>query len=490
MVSSKDSAPAADGTVERDSPRIWIDCTDTLVTHFHTGIQRVVRNLVHFSRKAGPGCQPVVQAHGQWFVVADDPTISAATNLGIGASKNAEEEKSSLFTKQISAMGGNALRRVRKALVPRKIASLLVDYTRWARWSLAYHPVEFQQGDILLLPDSTWNHHLPPDYVQLRNEGVKVALCLNDILPITHPQFFTRGASAKFHGWFHHAAPQVDFFMAISRTVRNELRDYVVESFPEAEFTDDCFEWYPLGVALDQSTASGRVRAEVCAAFQERWDANSTSSQAAHRPYLMVSTIEPRKNHQLLLDAFDQVWSRHSDVRLCIVGVQGWMVDSIVERMRQHARWGKQLFWFHDLSDTELAYAYKHSRAFVFPSLAEGYGLPIVEALQHGLPVLASDTPIHREVAGEFARYFHPTRAGELAELIDAIETRRTLPEAREPCQFQPTHWEQSVRVLLEKCRHMARTLDLRTAGRIAAFVESHPRMLSRAQMEANIATS
>lgn len=488
MVSSKNSAPAADGMVERDSPRVWIDCTDTLVTHFHTGIQRVVRNLIHFSRQTDPGVQPVVQAHGQWFVVAGDPMAAVATHSGKGISNNSEEESASLFTKRISAMGGSALRRVRKALVPRKIASMLVDYTRWARWSLAYHPVEFQQGDILLLPDSTWNHHLPPDYVQLRNEGVKVALCLNDILPITHPQFFTRGASAKFREWFHHAAPQVDFFVAISQTVRNELRDYVVQSFPDAEFTDDCFEWYPLGVALDQSTPAGKIRAEVRAAFQERLCDKVSSPPFAHGPYLMVSTIEPRKNHRLLLDAFDQVWSRRSDVRLCVVGVQGWMVDSIVERMRQHARWGKQLFWFHDLSDTELAFAYKHSRAFVFPSLAEGYGLPIVEALQHGLPVLASDTPIHREVAGEFARYFQPTRASELADLIDAIETERTLPEAREPREFQPTHWEQSVRTLLEKCRHMARSLDLRTASRNAAFIESHPRMMTRTPMAANVA--
>lgn len=486
MVSSHTPTPGADCLIERDAPRVWIDCTDTLVTHFHTGIQRVVRNLIHYSRQACSDCQPVVQAHGQWFIVTSDQSGLATAE----SSRGADEDSPSLFAKRISEMGGQALRRVRKALIPRKIASLVVDYTRWARWSLAYRPVEFRRGDILLLPDSTWNHHSPPDYVHLRNEGVKIVLCLNDILPITHPHFFTPGAGAKFRDWFHHAAPQADYFVAISRTVCDQLRDYVLRAFPEAGFDEDCFTWYPLGVALDQSTPTGHVRAEVRDAFQPRLNDDDSQRQTPNSPYLMVSTIEPRKNHQLLLDAFDQIWARRPDVRLCIVGVQGWMVAPFVDRLRQHARWGKQLFWFHDLSDTELAYAYQHSRAFVFPSLAEGYGLPIVEALQHGLPVLASDTPIHREVAGEFAWYFHPSDAGDLANLIDALETGRALPAARKPADFAPTPWEQSVRVLLEKCRHMARLLDARVAARRESLTVPAARMLPIAAMGANIAAS
>ncbi|MEM8119924.1 glycosyltransferase, partial [Morganella morganii] len=97
--------------------------------------------------------------------------------------------------------------------------------------------------------------------------------------------------------------------------------------------------------------------------------------------FLMVSTIEPRKNHGYLLDAFERAWAQGSQARLCIAGRIGWKCEALVERVRQHPELNKRLFMFNDLSDKSLEYAYSHAASLVFPSYVEGFGLPLVEAM-------------------------------------------------------------------------------------------------------------
>ncbi len=162
----------------------------------------------------------------------------------------------------------------------------------------------------------------------------------------------------------------------------------------------------------------------------------AAENSGAGRPYLTVGTIEPRKNHVLLVDAFERIWQRHSDARLLIVGRVGWLCESLVQRIRRHPQYQRSLFMFNDLSDSELEFCYQHAKAFLFPSHAEGFGLPVVEALQHGLPVLASDIPIHREVGQDFCTYFNRETPDELVRLISDIEQTGQFPAVRRPDQF------------------------------------------------------
>ena len=148
-------------------------------------------------------------------------------------------------------------------------------------------------------------------------------------------------------------------------------------------------------------------------------------------PYLTVGTIEPRKNHVLLLDALDQVWQQYPDTSLCIVGRIGWLCEELVSRIVRHPQYNRSLFMFNDLSDAELEYCYQHARGLIFPSHAEGFGLPVVEALQHGLHVLVSDIPIHREVGREFCTYFDHQSPDALARLVCGVEATGRFPDVR-----------------------------------------------------------
>ena len=132
--------------------------------------------------------------------------------------------------------------------------------------------------------------------------------------------------------------------------------------------------------------------------------------------------------------------------------------SELIERVERHRELGKRLFCFTDLNDAELDYSYARSKALVYPSIAEGFGLPIVEALQHGRPVLASDTPVHREVGGDFCEYFSLSSPRILAERIADWECRGWSPRVRDAATYQALTWRESCQQLFRTCLQLAAT--------------------------------
>jgi glycosyltransferase involved in cell wall biosynthesis len=133
---------------------------------------------------------------------------------------------------------------------------------------------------------------------------------------------------------------------------------------------------------------------------------------------LVVSTIEPRKNHLTLLSAWEQLrGERMRSCKLVIVGTPGWHHDSIIHKFRPWLRRGEALM-LEDVPSSELRLLYKHARATVCPSFAEGFDLPGVEAMMSGGAVVASDIPVHREVYADAAEYFNPYAVDDLVRAL------------------------------------------------------------------------
>jgi hypothetical protein len=138
---------------------------------------------------------------------------------------------------------------------------------------------------------------------------------------------------------------------------------------------------------------------------------------------LMVSTIEPRKNHLLLMQAWEALkYHSHPDLKLVVVGNIGWDHGPVLESFRPWAARG-DLFWLTNVPTAELRALYRHAAATVCPGLAEGFDYSGVEAMKCGCVVAASDIPVHREIYGEAAVYFDPYDAADataqFARLID-----------------------------------------------------------------------
>ena len=119
--------------------------------------------------------------------------------------------------------------------------------------------------------------------------------------------------------------------------------------------------------------------ADPVARAEQPADAALLASLAGRRVILVVGTLEPRKNHSGLLDAFDRLGT---DSTLVVVGRQGWKADDIAQRIRGHEAFGEALRWPSEVNDATLDALYDLADVVVVPSHAEGYGLPVVEALR------------------------------------------------------------------------------------------------------------
>ncbi len=164
----------------------------------------------------------------------------------------------------------------------------------------------------------------------------------------------------------------------------------------------------------------GRILVIPLGVDTERFAARAETAEATirpARPYLLfVGNIEPKKGIPSLLDAYSRIADRLKlDLVLC--GRGAWRSRGIVERIENCARSG-HVHWLQHASDAAVADLYRHASCFVFPSLAEGFGLPVLEAMAAGVPVIHSDHPVLMETAGGAGAAF---RRGDGAALAEAL---------------------------------------------------------------------
>lgn len=317
-------------------------------------------------------------------------------------------------------------------------------------------PLQVRSGDQLLLLDSSWHDDLFPLADRLKSEGIGIISVIYDLIPLTHPQFCDEGLVRVFDRWFDWIAQTADGFMAISQTISNQVKAELQSRLGNSAANQRWHGHFHLGSELDLSDPASKIDPALLQIFEE-----------SAPVYLMVSTIEPRKNHAYLLDAFELLWAKDKDVRLCLIGKIGWKCEALVARIKRHPQWGKRLFMFNRANDRSLEYAYAHSRALVFPSYVEGFGLPLVEAMQRGLPAIASDIPVFREVGGDFMAYFDLANPDSLAQTIHRFEESGLFPASRPISDWQWIDWPAASRQLIDGVLaglHQHKQIDARRA--------------------------
>lgn len=270
----------------------------------------------------------------------------------------------------------------------------------------------------------------------LRLNGVHVAFVVYDLLPIQAPEYFLPGAFEAHSAWLDVVA-EADALLSISRSVRNDLEVWLAHRHQGASMPE--LGWFHLGAELDGINPSIR-----------------RPQSATHHRFLMVGTLEPRKRHAQVLDAFELLWEQGVEVELHIVGRRGWLVDQLIERLSQHPRSGQQLVWLEDASDEELAAGYASSSALISASGGEGFGLPLIEAARYGLPIIARDLPVFREILGENAFYFSGNEAHDLAQALEQWLLAESRGDTIAPHEVEFQSWPDSAAQILQELQRLS----------------------------------
>ncbi|WP_201693877.1 glycosyltransferase [Paraburkholderia hiiakae] len=280
-------------------------------------------------------------------------------------------------------------------------------------------------------------------YDEYRDCGVGLYFLVHDILPVRMPEVFPPGASEGFERWLNVIA-RFDGAVCVSKAVADDLIRW------RAEHGLDTSE-RPFAVAVSHHGADVQSSAP---SFGKPANAEQTlKAFRAHPSFLMVGTLEPRKGYAQVLDAFEHLWNSGVDVNLVVVGREGWKglpedmrrdIPGTADRLANHPQKGKRLFWLSDISDEYLDDVYATCACLISGSYGEGFGLPLIEAANHSMPLLLRDIPVFREVAGEHAVYFTSSNGEELAAAVQAwlaLHERRQVPESN---KISYLTWQQS----------------------------------------------
>lgn len=371
--------------------QLLLDVSSIVHSDARSGIQRVVRSLLHeflSAPPAGLNVRPVYYADGRYYY---------ANN----------------FTSRIHAR------------FPETIDA----------------GIDFTQGDIYLSLDL--NMHLAsqlyPLHRQMRNMGVQVNYIVYDLLLFHRPDWWLSPNAELFNDWLHKISMVASKLICISGAVAGEMEQWLSSNADKCAGNKPAVKSFHLGADINNSLPSLGLPT----------DSQDLLINLTERPsFLMVSTIEPRKGHAQALAAFEALWEEGHHVNLVIVGKRGWLVDDLVARLDVHPAKGRTLFWLEGISDEYLEKIYSAATCLIAASEGEGFGLPLIEAAQHQLPMIVRNLPVFQEIAGKHAFYFEGMSGGDLAQCIRAWLQLFERGEHPDSTTMPWLTWEESAKQL------------------------------------------
>lgn len=297
--------------------------------------------------------------------------------------------------------------------------------------------IQLQKGDILLMLDSSQGMdymQFKPIFEQAKNLSIPINTVIYDLIPINYPQFFDDEAKQMIDTWFRFMVSNSNQLICISKACMQEVSDYLKEH--QLECPELKLNYFHLGANPLMNSLS-----------KEKTKVNFSKLS----PYLLfVGTFEPRKRQTLALDALEILWKKNIEINLVFVGREGHHSEKLMKRLKSHSMKNKKLFFFKKANDLELNSLYKNAEGLLFLSLAEGFGLPLFEAANYGLPILCSDLPVFREIAGEFATYLDLESAEKIAEQIEKWWDRYKIGEVTNTKEMPRLTWDDSAHNLIK----------------------------------------
>ena len=415
-------------------PRVWMNVTTSV--HWNrppVGIVRVEQELFKaLSELIGDRLVPCVLSNGKF--VRHDPTWGSGFTETVSPTKGDEIywpdpsydfPASSTLDLVFSAPAAPVppLTKMPRTAAPRPTAD------------------EIGFGDVILSVGLDWDweqQRLDSILYDLKiQKGVTVITCCYDLIPILFPHYCVGDVAAKFKEYFTNLTWSSSAMLCISRRSEADYRSLAINlGMPQI----------PTRVML-----LGNKLPEPGDEVSEQ-----VKSLCSDRFILFVSTIERRKNHEVIYKAVHILAERGEldpDLKVVFVGMPGWGVGDLLKDIELDPLTKDHIVLLNHANDAELYALYEHCQFFVYPSLYEGWGLPVAEALAFGKFVIASDRGSIPEVGGELVEYVDPWNASAWAAAIrDHFESPKALQERSERIrrEYHPVQWSETASTVLE----------------------------------------
>jgi glycosyltransferase involved in cell wall biosynthesis len=440
-------------------PVVWFEVEDFLryFDHFRnpTGSQRVPFEIFTAAERLYGRHERVrfcrLSVYTKRLVPIDFDAIKSAYSNPLGASAPWKTVWGpSRFLSELTKMAPVIIRnprfffRVSKTAV-RDLIDMAIRRRRFEQFA--------RPGDIVISLGASWGF---PGYAKhiaaaKARYGIRFVVLVYDMIPIENGSLVEQGHASQFLRWLDETVSQADTVLTISEYSRHALLEFAAA----AGWPAPRVEVVRLGGELSIRPTSG-----VQGKMDLPW-----------RYVLFVSTIEIRKNHRLLVRVWRRLIARHGADAIPVLifaGQIGWMVDDLLEDLAASGYLGGKIEHRPSLSDEELDEAYRCCLFTIFPSLCEGWGLPVAESLAHGKFCIASNRTSIPEVGGDLIDYFDPSSDDDALAKIERllfepgyVATR----EARLRAEYRPGTWAECTRSLMLKLDSEAPRAEVSLAG-------------------------
>lgn len=292
------------------------------------------------------------------------------------------------------------------------------------------YKIEFGRGDVIIIADQAWNYNSIAAARAAQENGAFVVWVIYDLIPIKHPEFCTPLFSRVFREWLSEVLTSSNLLMCISRSTQNDLMSFAsslnIELPPLSHFY--------LGANFKFSS-EGKVSKKLTG-FHEK---NKIF-------YCCIGTVEPRKNHEMLLDVFETLWKQGIDVGLVLMGKADAQSAQLIRVLQTHKEINGHLYFDQSATDADIHWCYENCRALILPSLAEGFGLPLIEARMYGAQVFANNIPSFIELADDGVLFFDSNDKGSLEKLLKDASLASSYAPITMKKDFS---WDKSAKSLL-----------------------------------------
>ncbi len=240
-------------------------------------------------------------------------------------------------------------------------------------------------------------------------------LTIYDIIPLIHPEYFADGFVDQFRPIVESFSPQNDFLFTISECTKNDICSYF-QMDPERVFVTPLAASSELYYPVSDKTLITAVKKKYCI--------------PEGRYFLTLATVEKRKNLKMSMQCFREILKEPGceDLSFVLVGTHGWKVKEVLVEINEDPDLRHRVIFTGFASDRDLSALYSGAEAFLYLSLYEGFGLPPLEAMQCGLPVIVSKTSSLPEVVGDAGILVDP---GDKEQICQAMLTLLTNKEPR-----------------------------------------------------------